>query len=277
MYTKKRTSALLGAALLMGLSFTVGADTAAKTDPVLAVVNGVPVTQSMYDGYLRLRPANSPKDRTLVLDELITLEVLRQDAVQRGIDKQPEVIVEMANHLAVAGLKTVAAGIVLNDEELHNVYNSHLKEMINREYKARHILIPTEEEAKAIITELNNGGDFVKLAKEKSQDHSSDGGDLGWFSTGQMVKSVADAVVLLENGKYTTQPVHSESGWHVILHEDTRENPPPSFEDMKEKIKMDLRRAKLQEHIQHLRAQAVVKMQTQEHVEVNGTEPTHAQ
>ena len=252
----------ISAALAMNLSLAV--ETAPPADTVIAVVNGVPITQATYDGYLAIRPAGSSLDRRLVVDELVKRELLRQDAVQHGLDKLPAVIADLnvlrENLLVAADLKAAADSMPVRDDELHAFYNSHLKEMTPVEYKARHILVATEEEAKAVIAELDKGGDFIKIAKEKSKDNAVDGGDLGWFTAGQMVKQVADTVIALPKGKYTEQPVHSEFGWHVILHEDTRETPPPTFEAVHDRISAALQRTKLQAFIQRLRDQAKVEI-----------------
>jgi len=258
------STAILGVTLMMGLSPAMADDTPQTAIPILATVNGAPVTQSAYDRYLATRPAGSNRDRKTIIEELIKREAVLQDAIKRNIDKQPEVVAEIAtlreNLLVAAALKAAADNMSSSDEELQKFYTEHLKEMSVSEYKARHILVLTEEEAKAIIVDLNAGADFVKLAKEKSKDNAVDGGDLGWFNSNQMVKQFSDAIMVLEKGKYTTQPVHTEFGWHVILHEDTRETAPPTFDGIKDRIKMVVQRTKLQEHIQHLREQAKVEI-----------------
>ncbi|CAK0780016.1 peptidyl-prolyl cis-trans isomerase C [Gammaproteobacteria bacterium] len=267
MYISKKVflgAALLTATLMMGISSASADDTPQASDAILAAVNGIPIMQSTYDRYLATRPTGSNQDRKVIIEELVKREVLLQDAIKRGVEKQPEVVVELAtlreNLLVAAALKAAADNMSSSDDELHKFYNDHLKEMTINEYKARHILVPTEEEAKAIVADLDKGADFAKLAKEKSKDNAVEGGDLGWFSSSQMVKPLSDAITTLAKGKYTTQPVHSEFGWHVLLHEDTREMPPPPFESVKDRIKMVVQRTKLQEHIQHLRNQAKVEI-----------------
>jgi peptidyl-prolyl cis-trans isomerase C len=268
MYISKKavySTVVLGATLIMGISLSATAEeNSPPPSTVLAIVNGNPITQATYDRHIATRPAGAKRDRDAIIEELVKREVVLQDAIKNGVDKQSEVIVEMAtlreNLLVAAGLKGVADKISSSDEELLKFYTAHLSEMNITEYKARHILVPTQEEAKAIIEELDKGADFAKLAKEKSKDNAADEGDLGWFSSAQMVKPLADAITVLPKGKYTAQPVHSEFGWHVILHEDTRATPPPPFESVKDRIKMVVQRTKLQEYVQHLRNQAKVEI-----------------
>lgn len=233
-------------------------------DKVLAIVNDTNITQTMYDQYTASRPTGSTREPDAILEELIKRELVLQDTLKRKIDQQPNVIAELSllreNLLVAAGLKSVVETLAPNNEELEKFYQTHLKELIVTEYKARHILVPTREEAVAIIAELDKGADFVKLATEKSKDNAIEGGDLGWFNAAQMVQPLAEAITALEKGKYTAQPVNTEFGWHILLHEDTRESPPPSFESVKEKILSAIQRLKLQEYIKNLRTQAKVEI-----------------
>jgi peptidyl-prolyl cis-trans isomerase C len=252
---------VFSAAFIMGVSLQTNAK---SVDTVLAIVNGNPITQTNYDRYLATRPQSAKKDRNTIIEELIRRELVLQDAIKNGVDKQPDVIDELTtlreNLLVAANLKAVADKISVTDKELRKFYTEHLNELSVTEYKARHILVSTSEEAKAIIAELDKGADFVELAKKKSKDNSIDGGDLGWFNSAQMVKPFANAVKNLEKGKYTAQPVKTKFGWHVILNEDTRKTPPPPFEKVEDRIKIALQRVKLQEYIQHLSAQAKVEI-----------------
>jgi peptidyl-prolyl cis-trans isomerase C len=120
--------------------------------------------------------------------------------------------------------------------------------------------VDAKESADAIITKLQAGGDFAKLATAESKDSSaSNGGDLGWFSPQTMVKPFADAVAALEKGKFTQEPVQSEFGWHVILLEDVRSPEVPDFEQVKPQVEMFTQRKKLQAHLEELRKAATVQ------------------
>ncbi|MGD2112724.1 MAG: peptidylprolyl isomerase, partial [Gammaproteobacteria bacterium] len=133
-----------------------------------------------------------------------------------------------------------------------------------KEYKARHILVETEDEAKDIITRLDDGVDFSELAKEKSTGPSGpSGGELGWFGAGQMVKPFADAAAAMEKGTYSKTPVQTEFGWHVIMLDDMRDSTPPPFDDVKERLKVLLTNQNLQQHISELRESASIDLKTE--------------
>ena len=128
------------------------------------------------------------------------------------------------------------------------------------EVHARHILVKTEEEAKDIVKQLRAGADFNELAKKSSDGGSAhSGGDLGYFSRGQMVKSFEDAAFALEPGQIS-DPIKSEFGWHVIKVEDKRNKPAPSFEEVKDQISASLVQAQLKDTVQKLRASAKVEV-----------------
>lgn len=235
-----------------------------SAEKVIATVNGRPITQAIYDRNLASHPQNAKRDSKELTEELIKRELVMQDAIKRGIDQKPEILAELTtlkeNLIIAADLKIIAETISASDEELKKFYGSYAKELINTEYKARHILVASAEEAKTIISQLDQGADFAKLAKEKSKDTAANEGDLGWFSANQMVKPFSEALVKMQKGKYTNEPVKTEFGWHIILLEDTRENPPPPFEQIKDRLKIAVQRAKLQEHIQNLRNTAKVEI-----------------
>ena len=135
--------------------------------------------------------------------------------------------------------------------EADQLYSSNLElEKSTKEYKASHILLETEDDAKAVIAELGKGANFSDLAKKKSVGPSAThGGDLGWFKPDEMVEPFARAVEELKNGEYTKTPVKSDFGWHVILREDSREVPPPSYEQMREQLKMRVQNLQIEEYI----------------------------
>jgi peptidyl-prolyl cis-trans isomerase C len=130
------------------------------------------------------------------------------------------------------------AKTALTDQALHQVYDTAVKEMgKEEEVHARHILVPTEDEAKAILAELKKGADFATLAKEKTQDPSgkTNGGDLGYFTKGQMVPEFSDVAFKLGKGELS-EPVKSQFGWHIIKVEDKRTKPVPTFEQIKPQL-----------------------------------------
>jgi peptidyl-prolyl cis-trans isomerase C len=235
---------------------------------VLATVNGEPITRPVFNMYKQLRinqkPANRNDGDDVVLDELISLEVMRQESVDKGLDKQPSVVATLNQQqrtiLAGAAIKDYLTSNPVSDEAAKALYDAEIGTP-TMEYKARHILVKSREEAEEIIRELDEGGDFEALAKEKSTGPSGKaGGQLGWFSPSQMVKPFADATAALEQGSYTREPVETQFGWHVILLEESRENTPPSFDEVKERLKVLAANQLLQQHIKTLRAESTIRV-----------------
>ena len=236
--------------------------------PVVATVNGAPIMKSVLDIYGAQRNAKQGEgekvDDQEILNEVISLELMRQESVKKGLDTSPTVIATMDQQtrtlLAGVAIRDFVQNNPVTDEQVRAVYD---KEIGNpgTEYKARHILVKTREEAEEIIHDLDKGGDFSALAKEKSTDTSaSEGGDLGWFSTAQMVQPFADTVAGLKKGDYTEEPVQTQFGWHVILLEDTRESTPPAFDDIKDRLKVLVANQQLQQHIQQAREAAKIEI-----------------
>ncbi|MGR9074064.1 MAG: peptidylprolyl isomerase, partial [Gammaproteobacteria bacterium] len=148
----------------------------------------------------------------------------------------------------------------VTEDELKAEYDKKIGSA-KTEYKARHILLKTEEEAKNVIDKLNKGGDFEALAKELSTGPSNvNGGDLGWFVPQQMVPPFSEAVIALEDGKYTSEPVQTNFGWHVILREASRTQEAPSFDSVKDQLKPMLQREKLQQYLTDLRNAAEIEV-----------------
>jgi peptidyl-prolyl cis-trans isomerase C len=184
-------------------------------------------------------------------------------AVADGIDKDPEfkrrmeLLHERALHSALVD-KEVAGAIT--DADLKKRYDEEMaKQAPVNEVHARHILVKTKEEAEAIIKELDKGGDFEKIAKEKSTDGSApQGGDLGYFTEGQMVPEFAKAAFALPVGKYTEQPVQTQVGWHIIKVEDKRIKQPPSFDQVKAQLRQVVLRDKYFAMVKETRAAAKV-------------------
>ena len=241
-----------------------------KADAI-AVVNGQYIAKSTLDQLEkeiaeRGHGQTFPKEK--LIEELIQRELLVQDAVQKQLDKSPEVIAQLDSAkktlLTQADVQDFIKANPVTDAEIKAEYDSKVAGENGVEYKARHILVKTEDEAKKIITELDKdkGADFAKLANKYSLDskESQNGGDLGWFVAGQMVAPFSEAVVKLENGKYTKTPVKTQFGWHVILREDSRKQTPPPLEAVKEQLMPYLQRKKVQNMVETLRKQAKVEI-----------------
>ena len=264
------TALLIGLALFIGSKTVNSAESAQQTpvSKVLAEVNGRQITEDTLQRYMKFR--GMPKDtdpqqqRNKMIEELINRELLYIDAVEKGVDKLPEVQADLENQktnvIAGAMLKQATESVSLTDAELKQAYDDYIKTIpASEEYKARHILLEDEANAKAVIEELNQGADFAKLAKEKSTGPSGpSGGDLGWFQPTQMVKPFAEAVMKLKNGEYSKIPVQTQFGWHVVLREDSRNLEAPSFESLKEQFRMRVMNKHVEGYIGTLRDKAKI-------------------
>lgn len=239
---------------------------------VVALVNGQPITQQMFDAFARERQGqqsagNPQQERSAIIDTLVNLRLLAQEAVKQGLDKNPEMVAEMKNDrislLARAVIQQQLKDHPLTDESLKKEYDARIQKMSMKEYKARHILTTTETEAQAVIAQLNKGANFATLAKEKSIDTSSaqNGGELGWFSPDQMVKPFAEAVEKLKKGSYTQTPVHTQYGWHVILLQDVRAVQPPPFDEVKDQVRSIMQNRIIGEYIDGLRKKAKIQIE----------------
>ena len=200
-----------------------------------------------------------------LLNELVNTFMVANSPKGRELAKNPELkaAMEVANArlLARAVIRDVMDHTEIGDAEIDKAYQEKYVANKRHEYKARHILLKTEDDAKAVIQELQQGADFQKLAKEKSTGPSaSAGGDLGWFTPDSMVKPFANAVVAMQNGEYSKAPVKTQFGWHVILREDSRELPTPPLDEVKDEIVDELKTEKLSAYIQSLRDKADIEV-----------------
>lgn len=204
-----------------------------------------------------------PKEK--LVEELIQRELLIQDALEKKLDKAPETIAQLEAAkkaiLTQASLQNYLKTTPITDAEIKAEYDKQVGGS-GVEYKASHILVKTEEEAKKLIAELDKGGKFADLANKHSLDakESKNGGDLGWFNPSQMVAPFSEAVAKLEKGKYTKAPVKTQFGWHIILLEDSRKQTPPPLDAVKGQLTPMLQRQKIQAMVDNLRKQAKVEI-----------------
>jgi peptidyl-prolyl cis-trans isomerase C len=164
--------------------------------------------------------------------------------------------------LSQAAMQDFIMNTPVSDAEIQKEYDATFGGAGQEEYKARHILTKTEDEAKQVIQKLKAGGDFKALAKEYSTDPTAgpSGGDLGWFSAQQMVAPFSSAVVAMKNGDYSQEPVQTQFGWHVILREESRAKTPPPLEAVKANIQAQMQRNAIENHIETLRTSAKIEM-----------------
>ncbi|MDH3265629.1 MAG: peptidylprolyl isomerase [Gammaproteobacteria bacterium] len=141
------------------------------------------------------------------------------------------------------------------DIEILAEYEVQMKAAPSLQFKARHILVETQSAAAGLIEQLDDGADFAELAKTSSTGPTGpNGGDLGWFSPDQMVREFSDAVGAMDDGAYTSKPVQTQFGWHVILREESRQNQPPTLESVRDVLKQRVEQTKFQSYLEKLRA-----------------------
>lgn len=255
---------VLGLALGSAGCSEQGGNTAGQKSEVVATVNGEPVTEAELTEYSRVRSDSvRVQNREALLDDLITQKVVYQDALRRKLDEDPEVLRELemlrTRVLASAAVRKTMEETRISDEELSAEYEQLKGRMVAPEYKASHILVAEEAQARKIIGQLNQGADFAQLAREHSTDASGKaGGDLGWFNPQQMVPPFAQAVGQLEMGSYTSEPVRTQFGWHVIRLDDSRQAEPPALEAIKGRLEQMLKQRRMGEYIQALKESAEI-------------------
>ncbi len=253
----------------------------------LLTVNGEPISKPMYALYFQDRmrnvpdAQNSPQMQMTVLNELANVIIAAQDAESKGIAERPEVAATLALLRAKLLTQTViqeyAAEHQPSEDQIKTYYEAEYASQSNQEYKARHILVKEEAEAKALIEELNGGADFAELAKAHSTGPTGkNGGDLGWFDANQMVKPFADAVAAMEKGSFTKEPVQTQFGWHVILLEDTRESEAPTLESVRGEIITKLQQQALADYMQQLRSNSEIVFNEQMAVKKSAAEQDNA-
>jgi peptidyl-prolyl cis-trans isomerase C len=256
----------VAAAALVFAAATAGAQEPA----VVATVNGEPVTETDLDvaiADLNDQFAQLPEDqrRAAALSAVIEIRLLAAEAEKAGLADSDEftrrlaMLRQRALHSAYIEQEIAAK---VTDEAVRARYDKQVAETpATNEVRARHIIVETEDEAKAIIAELDAGGDFEAIAKEKSKDGAAaQGGDLGYFAEGRMVPEFEQAAFALDVGKYSTEPVKTQFGWHVIKVEDKRTQQPPAFEQVAEQFRTLLLRETYFAKVKELRDGAAVEI-----------------
>ncbi len=211
----------------------------------VATINGKAITQGEFDAFVKQVAGRAVADldaeqKTRALDSLISLHVLAAQAEKDGLDKKADLAAEIEltrlNILQQAVAAKYLEGKTPTEQELKAEYDAQIAQMSRNEYKARHILVPTEIAATQILERLKKGEKFETLAKDSLDSSRDRGGDLGWFSPTSMVKPFADAIVALKKGETIAKPVQTQFGWHVIRLDDVREAQLPPFEQVKQQL-----------------------------------------
>lgn len=220
---------------------------AANSGTVVATVNGEPITSTFFDVYTKGvtgKPASElpAETRDRALNNVIDAELIAQQAKKDGLLKDPDVagMLELArlNVLQQAVSERYLKDKKPTEQELRAEYETQVAALPQTEYRARHVLVATEQFAEKLISELDRGGNFESIARRETMDEGSkaSGGDLGWFTPDRMMKPFSDAVMGLKKGEYTRTPVKTQYGWHVIKLEDTRPMSAPGFDQVKPKL-----------------------------------------
>ncbi len=240
-------------------------------DTVVARVDGAEITEAdlsqaalNFGDQIAQLPADQRHGKLIEL--LIDTKLSAQAAEAAGLDKNPDVqrrllmVHDRVLQVEYLNLKVLAT---LTDEALHKRFDELVKSFVPEDqYQAAHILVKTEDEAKAIIAELDKGGDFAAIAKEKSIDTGSgpNGGELGFFSPKQMVKPFGDAVVAMKVGTYSEKPVQTQFGWHVIKLEATRKQPAPTYDQVEKQLRQQMLSERFAATMKDLRAKAKIEI-----------------
>jgi peptidyl-prolyl cis-trans isomerase C len=233
------------------------------------VVNGVTIPQNRIDAMSKELTAqgqpDTPERQQAVKDELVNREILAQAAVKRGLDKNADVQAQMDMARQAVLVRALFESEIkanpITDADLQKQYDQFKGSMGSTEYKVSHILVDKEEDARAIIDQLGKGGDFAKLAKEKSKDPGSkdNGGDLDWGPATRYVKPFADAVTTQAKGKTSAAPVKTDFGYHVIRVDDSRPLKVPEFAELKDQFRQRAQQQQIQKMVMDLRSKAKVE------------------
>jgi peptidyl-prolyl cis-trans isomerase C len=200
----------------------------------------------------------------MIVNRMIAMELINQEAEKTGLNKDTNYLLkeELARKemLYNTFLQNYVQKNPISEADIKNAYEQYKKDLGAQEFNAKHILVASEQEAKDIIAELNKGGSFAKIAKDKSKDPGSKdkGGELGWFPANTMVKPFAEALSALKKGSVSAAPVQTQFGWHVIKLEDTRPLQAPEFDKVKDDLAKTLQQKQLDKLVLDLKAKAKI-------------------
>ena len=259
---KKLMSGLVAAALLGTVVLPVSAQN-------LAIVNGKPVpkerAEALKQQVERSGKPITPEIEGQIKEEVIAREIFMQEAKKRGLEGSAE----YKNQLELARQTILIRELFadfqkknpVTDAEIQAEYDKFVAANSGKEYKASHILVESEDQAKAIVAQINKGGKFEEIAKKESKDPGSGarGGDLDWANPSSYVAEFTEALVKLKKGEMTATPVKSQFGWHIIRLDDVRDAQLPKLDEVKPQIAQQLQQQKLAKFQEDLRAKAKVQ------------------
>ncbi len=250
----------------MALVLGLGAAALPAVAQNVAIVNGKPVPMARVDALLkeaeRAGQPTSPELQKQVRDQVVLREIFVQEAERQGLAATPD----YRSRMELARQSLLIRELFddwkrkhpVSDADAQVEYDKFKAQAGGLEYRARHILVETEDEAKAVTAQLQRGGNFEELAKKHSKDPGSaeNGGDLDFAKADAYVPEFGQAMVKLGKGETTAAPVKSPFGWHIIRVEDTREAPFPAFADVKDQIKQRIEQVRMQDYQEELRTKA---------------------
>ncbi len=267
MHINKKTIIATSIISLALATTTLSAEEKASTDVIVATVNGDKIMKSTLDGYLAVLEKRGKKtvNTQAAIDDLVATEVALQAARKSDILERPATKKLISDYTRNVLLKTWTKekldSFEISEDSIKAAYDERVTKLASKEYNARHILVKTEDEAKAVIKELDGGADFEKLAKEKSTGPSgANGGSLGWFKAETMVPAFANAVKAMKKGDVSKDPVKTQFGFHIIKVEDSRDAKLPTLESMKTQLKRVIGQKKMFEYMLDLKKSADVKV-----------------
>ena len=241
---------------------------AAEKGKAFATVNGQPISQTVYNAFVAEQKAqgapDSPELQNAVKEELVRREILAQEAKKKGLDKSPNIQgqIELAKQAVLirAYLSDYVKANPISEAQLKAEYDVIKNNLGSTEYKSRHVLVEKEDDAKAIIAKLDKKAKFADLAKaSKDPVSQKKGGELDWSRPNSFAPEFGAALKTLEKGKYTTTPVKTQFGYHVILLDDSRKADNPKFEDTKAQLAQVVQQEAMKRYLDDLRAKAKIE------------------
>ncbi len=258
-----------GSFTVLAILSALAINPAFAADKSIAMVNGISIPQSRVDMRVKAAVAqgqeDSPELRKALREDMINIEVMAQAAKKMGLEKNSEVIQQMElarqSILVNAFVQEYLKKHPISDEQFKLEYETLKTNLGNEEYNVRHILVPTEAEAKDIIAQLDKNGSFDKLSADKSKDAGSaaNGGQLDWQVPSNFAQPFATAMLKLKKGEYTKEAVETQFGWHVIKLDDIRTLNLPSLEELKPQMQQRLQQQAVISEIASLRAKAKIE------------------
>jgi peptidyl-prolyl cis-trans isomerase C len=245
------------------LSSVIAGNAMATDDAILATINDKTITKQDYSEHVGALPGVAVTAQPFILNNMVNRELVVQEALKQGIDKQEPFlkILEKLKYNALFdfGMQKYFETHPITDERLREEYKNV---PALKQYKARHILVRTQEEAAAIISEIKQGASFEQLAAQKSMDPMTRprGGDLGWLAQEQMFPEVAKIIATMTKGSFTMEPVQTQMGWHVVLLEETRDLPPIPFDAARGQLMAKIRDQQAVEYYTSLKDKGTVQV-----------------